>query len=157
MRFHSAPGGQGFHYHGDPEKTAGAWREGFFTVGDLGWLDSDGYLYLADRRTDLVITGGVNVYPAEDEGVLMGHPQIVDCAVVGIPDPRWGQSLLAVVETRAGAALDLPALQAWCRDRMADYKVPKRLVVVDALPRDPNGKVRKALLRERYAQSAEKP
>lgn len=149
----SAPGGQGFRYHGDPEKTAGAWRDGFFTVGDLGWLDADGYLFLADRRTDLVITGGVNVYPAEVEGLLAAHPDIVDCAVVGVPDPRWGQALLAVIEPRPGARVELAALQAWCRDRMADYKIPRRLALVDALPRDPNGKVRKALLREAYAGS----
>jgi len=147
----SAPGGAGFRYHRDPDKTARAWREGFFTVGDLGWVDADGYLYIADRRTDLVISGGVNIYPAEVEGVLITHPDIADCAVIGVPDARWGQALLAVVEPRPGAGLELPALQSWCRERLAAYKTPRHLVLVEALPRDPNGKVRKALLRERYA------
>jgi len=145
----SAPGGRKFRYHNAPEKTAKAFRDDFFTVGDLGHVDADGFLYVADRRADLILSGGVNVYPAEIESVLVTHPDVVDVAVYGVADPRWGQAVHAVVEPRAGSALDADALAAWCRVRMADYKCPRTWELVDRLPRDPNGKVLKRLLRER--------
>ncbi len=94
------PGGARFHYHDDPGKTAGAWRDDAFTVGDVGHLDADGYLYLTDRAVDMVIRGGVNVYPREIEEVLYTHPAVVDCAVFGVPDERLGEQIMAVVETR---------------------------------------------------------
>jgi long-chain acyl-CoA synthetase len=119
-------------------------------VGDVGWLDADGYLFIADRRTDMVISGGVNIYPAEIESVLLEHPDVVDAAVFGIPDERWGESLAAVIEPRRGAALTGDAVQAWCRERVADYKVPRSVQLVAELPRDPNGKVLKRQLREPY-------
>jgi long-chain acyl-CoA synthetase len=116
----------------------------------VGWLDADGYLFIADRRTDMVISGGVNIYPAEVEAVLLEHPDVVDAAVFGIPDDRWGESLAAVVEPRRGVALTADALQAWCRERVADYKTPRSVQFVAELPRDPNGKVLKRQLREPY-------
>ena len=94
-------GGARFHYHDDPDKTAGAWRDDVFTVGDVGHLDADGYLYLTDRAVDMVIRGGVNMYPREIEDVLHAHPAVVDCAVFGVPDERLGEQLIAVVEARA--------------------------------------------------------
>ena len=94
------PGGVGFRYHDDPTKTASAWRDDAFTVGDVGHLDADGYLYLTDRASDMVIRGGVNVYPREIEEVLYTHPAVVDCAVFGVPDERLGEQLHAVVEVR---------------------------------------------------------
>ena len=144
------PGGARFRYHGDPEKTAGAWREQGFTVGDVGHLDEDGYLYVTDRAADMVISGGVNVYPREVEEVLHRHPAVVDCAVFGVPDPRFGESLCAVVECRAPATSE--ELSAHCRELLADYKCPPRIDIVASLPRDPAGKVVKRHLREAYAR-----
>ncbi len=137
-----------FSYHNAPEKTASAFRGDFFTVGDMGWLDAEGYLYIADRRTDMVISGGVNIYPAEIEAALVAHPAVVDAAVFGVPDERWGEALHAVVESRRGAVVDAAGLQAWCRERLADYKAPRSVEFVGELPRDPNGKVLKRQLRE---------
>jgi long-chain acyl-CoA synthetase len=139
-----------FSYHNAPEKTAAAFRGDFFTVGDVGWLDADGYLFIADRRTDMVISGGVNIYPAEIEAVLLEHPDVVDAAVFGVPDDRWGESLAAVIEPRRGAALTGEAVQSWCRQRVADYKTPRSVQFVAELPRDPNGKVLKRQLRDPY-------
>jgi long-chain acyl-CoA synthetase len=141
----STPGGRKFSYHNDAEKTASAFRGDRFTVGDLGWLDDAGYLFIADRRTDMVISGGVNVYPAEIEAALIAHPDVVDAAVFGIPDERWGQSLHAVVEARTSMTAD--AIQAWCREKLADYKCPRTVEFTAELPRDPNGKVLKRQLR----------
>src|SRR5262245_35007912 len=138
----STLGGRKFSYHNAPDKTAAAFAGDFFTVGDVGWLDAEGYLFIADRRTDMVISGGVNIYPAEIEAVLLTHPDVVDAAVFGVPDERWGESLHAVVEARRGAAT-ADALQAWCREHLASYKTPRSVEFVAELPRDPNGKVLK--------------
>src|SRR6516165_5374235 len=142
------PGGARFEYHDDLEKTAGAWRDDAFTVGDVGHLDADGYLYLTDRAVDMVIRGGVNIYPREIEDVLYRHPAVVDCAVFGVPDARLGEQLVAVVEARSPVTPD--DLQAFCRERVADFKVPSSVELVDELPRQPNGKVLKRLLRAEH-------
>jgi long-chain acyl-CoA synthetase len=139
-------GGARFHYHDDPEKTESVWRDDAFTVGDVGHLDADGYLYLTDRASDMVIRGGVNIYPREIEDVLFTHPAVVDCAVFGVPDDRLGERLHAVIETRA--PVTDADLDAFCRARVADYKVPASWELVAELPRHPNGKVLKRLLRE---------
>jgi long-chain acyl-CoA synthetase len=136
-----------FRYHRDDEKTSAAFKGDRFTVGDMGYLDEDGYLFLTDRRADMVITGGVNVYPREIEDVLYLHPDVADCAVYGVPDDRWGEALKAVVQPRAGATLTADEVVAWCRERLADYKRPRLVVFVDELPRDPNGKIAKHRLR----------
>ena len=146
----STLGSRKFAYHNAPEKTAAAFRGDFFTVGDMGWLDDADYLYIADRRTDMVISGGVNIYPAEIEAALLAHPDVVDAAVFGVPDERWGESLRAVVEPRRGTSLTAESLQAWCRERLADYKTPRSVDLVAELPRDPNGKVLKRQLREPF-------
>jgi len=140
----------GFQYRNADEKNRSAFRDGFFTAGDLGALDTDGYLFLADRRTDLIITGGANVYPAEVESVLMQHPQIADVAVVGIPDPEMGKTVLAVVELRAGERAAAADIIAFVRRDLAHYKCPRRIELVDRLPREPSGKVRKGELVTRY-------
>ncbi len=140
-------GGEPFRYHGDPEKTSNAFRGSFFSVGDMGYLDSDGYLFLTDRKSDMVISGGVNIYPREIEDVLLLHPAVADCAVYGKPDPRWGESLVAMIQPRAGAVLEEDEVVGWCRERLADYKRPRAVIFVDLLPRDPNGKVAKHRLR----------
>jgi long-chain acyl-CoA synthetase len=138
-------------YYGDEEKTASIQLpDGRFTVGDIGWLDDDGFLYLADRRVDLIITGGSNVYPAEIEAVLVEHPMVADAAVFGIPDPDMGQQIKAVLEPAGDEPIDVDAVRAFVADRLAKFKVPKSFDVVDALPREAHGKLKKRLLREPY-------
>ncbi|MGY1723500.1 AMP-binding protein [Blastococcus sp. SYSU DS0533] len=143
--------GTRFHYRGDEGKTAAAWDGEWFTVGDVGHLDEDGWLFIGDRRSDLIISGGVNVYPAEVEGVLLAHPLVADAAVVGLPDDEWGERVTAVVEPRPEvtepAALEADLL-AHCRRELAGPKVPRRLAFVDALPRNEIGKVSRRGLRE---------
>jgi long-chain acyl-CoA synthetase len=133
-----------FSYFGDPEKTAAAWRttidgQRAFTVGDLGRLDDDGYLYLDGRREDLIITGGVNVYPLEVENTLHEHPGVEDVAVYGVPDDRWGQRVCAAVVGTAGE----DELAAYARERLAPPKRPKTWAFLDELPRTLTGKVRR--------------
>jgi long-chain acyl-CoA synthetase len=142
------PGTPKFQYHNAPDKTAEARQGDFFTVGDLGWLDDDGYLFLADRRVDLILRGGVNIYPAEIEHALASHPDVVDSAVFGLPDERLGQRVHAIVELRAGVAEDPESLSRHLREQLADYKLPATYEFVDVLPREPNGKVRKRELRD---------
>jgi long-chain acyl-CoA synthetase len=143
------PGGARFRYHNDAAKTAGAWRDDAFTVGDVGHLDEDGYLYITDRASDMVIRGGVNVYPREAEEVLYAHPAVVDCAVFGVPDRVLGERLKAVVEVRA-PGVTAAELIAHCRTSLAGFKCPEIVEIVETLPRDPNGKVRKRLLRDAH-------
>ncbi|HLX87986.1 MAG TPA: AMP-binding protein [Acidimicrobiales bacterium] len=144
----SAFAGRGFEYHNAPDKTRSAWRDGFFTVGDMGWLDEDGYLFLADRRTDLILSGGVNIYPAEVETALIEEPDVVDAAVFGLPDERMGQRVHAVVELRPGMPRDEEELRRRLGLNLADFKLPRTIEFVDELPREPNGKVLKTRLRE---------
>jgi len=139
------PSTQHFSYRNDPEATRGAWLDDAFTVGDIGHLSADGYLTITDRVSDMVLWGGVNIAPREIEEVLYEHPDVVDCAVFGIPDERDGEHLKAVVELRV--PVDTEVLAAHVRERLADYKVPHEWEIVSELPRDPNGKVLKRLLR----------
>ncbi|GAA6133099.1 AMP-binding protein [Halopseudomonas sabulinigri] len=122
------------------------------TVGDIGYLDEEGYLYVCDRKSDMVISGGVNIYPAEIEHVLITLPGVIDCAVVGMPDAEYGESLMAVVAAPAGL-LSAEQVQQFVRERLAGYKVPRRVELIEALPRDDNGKVAKRRLRERFVAS----
>jgi long-chain acyl-CoA synthetase len=142
-----------FEYKGDPEKTRAGRHGGYFTVGDVGELDDEGWLFLRDRKIDMIITGGVNVYPAEVEAVLLEHPAVADAAVFGIPHEEWGEEVKAVVEpvpgARPGRELE-EALLAHCRERLAAYKCPRSVDWSDALPRDPNGKLYKRRLRDPY-------
>jgi long-chain acyl-CoA synthetase len=140
--------GATFAYRGDAEKTAAASRDGFVTVGDLGHLDAHGYLYLADRRVDLIVTGGVNVYPAEVENALAADPDVADSAVIGLPDERMGQRVHAIVELRRGAAADPEGISSRLAGRLADFKRPRTYEFVDTLPRLANGKVLKWQLRQ---------
>ena len=135
-------------YHANAGATAQALRDGWFHTGDVGRCDDDGYLYVLDRRDDLIVSGGENVYPAEVEGVLLAHPGVLEAAVIGEADERWGQCVVAVVRLAAGAAIDVPALTAHCRATLAGYKVPRRFVEVTApLPRTASGKLRRVELR----------
>ncbi len=140
-----------FEYHGDEDKTQRAWRGDFFTVGDAGYLDEDGYLFLVDRKVDMIVSGGVNIYPAEVESALIMHPRVRDVAVFGIPDEQFGEQVKAVVEPATGADDALAdELLAWVRTRIAGYKCPRSVDFVETLPRDPNGKLYKRKLRDPY-------
>jgi long-chain acyl-CoA synthetase len=125
-------------------------REGLWTLGDMGYLDADGYLYVVDRQNDMVIAGGVNIYPAEIEAVLITMPGVADCAVFGIPDAEFGEVVAAAVQTTASAALDEVQVRAFLRERLADFKVPRVVAFHDELPREDTGKIFKRRLREPY-------
>ena len=156
-----APGAVGEVWTRSPYNMAGYWRkpeetaatidgEGWLRTGDAGYFDADGYLYLHDRIKDMVVSGGENVYPAEVENVLLSHPAIVDAAVIGVPDPKWGETVKAVVVLAPGEALDEANFIAHCRDHLAHYKCPTSVDVTDALPRNPSGKILKRELRAPY-------
>lgn len=152
-----APDKGRFKYHGDEDKTSSAYRGDYFTLGDMGYLDEDGYLYLTDRSANLIISGGVNIYPAEVDAVLLEHPAVGDAAVIGIPHEEWGEEVKAVIELQEGCApsAELEAeLIEFCRDRLAHYKCPRSVDFVDLLPRADNGKIYKRILREQYRESA---
>jgi long-chain acyl-CoA synthetase len=143
-----------FEYHNDPAKTAEAFNDrGWSTLGDMGSVDEEGYLYLSDRRTNLILSGGTNVYPAEVENLLALHPDVKDVAVIGVPDEELGQRVLAVVTpadmTLAGPGLERELID-YCRERLAHYKCPRQVVFDEDLPRLPTGKLAKRLLRDRY-------
>ena len=149
-----------------PQVMAGYWHnreatgavidvDGWFHTGDIGQADQDGYVYVVDRLKDMVITGGENVYPAEVEAVLYHHPAIAEVAVLGTPHEQWGEAVTAVVALNPGAALTLEELSAFARDKLAGYKIPLRLEFVDALPRNPAGKVLKYQLLERLTTPPE--
>jgi len=146
------PSGAPFEYHNDPAKTAAAIRpDGWASAGDIGRLDDDGYLYLLDRRVDLIISGGVNIYPAEIEQRLITHPAVADAAVVGIPHPDWGHQVVAILQPEDGWTGDdqLAAdLDAHCRATLASLKCPTRYDFRDSLPRTPAGKLLRRVLRE---------
>ncbi|HEY4278675.1 MAG TPA: AMP-binding protein [Conexibacter sp.] len=146
-------GGRPFEYHDDPEQTASVFTaQGWSTLGDVGHVDADGYLFLSDRKSDMIIVGGINVYPAEVEAVLLEHPGVRDVAVIGVPDEVYGEAVKAIVEpidAAAGAGL-VTELEAFCRTRLAKFKLPASFDLVDALPRQPTGKLAKRLLRDRY-------
>ena len=138
-------------YWNDPEATAAAIdAEGWLHTGDVGTYDADGFLFIVDRVKDMVITGGENVYPAEVENVLYEHPAIGEVAVIGLPDEQWGEVVVAVVTIRQDATVDLEELRVFASDRLARYKLPRRLEIVAALPRNPAGKVLKFELRARF-------
>ena len=135
-------------YWNNPDASREALVDGWFVTGDVGYADSDGYFYLVDRKKEVIISGGENVYPAEVELVLSDHPAIVEVGVVGVPDARWGEAVCAVVVVREGATLELDALREYCRVRLASYKLPKRLVQSPApLARNATGKIVKQSLR----------
>lgn len=150
----------GFAYHKDRDKTEENRVGDFFTVGDLGHLDEDGYLFLRDRKADVIISGGVNIYPAEIESVLLTNPAVADAAVFGIPHDEWGEEVKAVVEPAEDHRPDerlAAAILAHCTDRLAGYKRPKSLDFVAEMPRDPNGKLYKRRLRDPYWRGRANP
>jgi long-chain acyl-CoA synthetase len=149
----------GFEYHKDKEKTEKNRIGSFFTVGDIGYLDEDGYLFLCDRKTDMIISGGANIYPAEIEGAIHMHPKVADVAVFGIPHDDWGEEVKAVVEPKEGvvgdAALEADIL-AFLSDKIAKFKTPKSIDFTNEMPRDPSGKLYKRKLRDPYWEGHER-
>jgi long-chain acyl-CoA synthetase len=147
-------GGRPFEYHNDAEKTSGSRNaRGWTTLGDVGYVDADGFLHLTDRKAHMIISGGVNVYPQETENLLVTHPKVLDVAVIGVPDEEMGEAVKAVVTPRdmadAGPFLE-SELIAWCRERLSPIKCPKSIDFEAELPRHPTGKLYKRLLRDRY-------
>lgn len=141
-------------YWKDPEKTAAAFFGDWFRSGDVGYLDEDGFLYLTDRKKDMIISGGENIASSEVERVIYELPQVREVAVIGMPDQRWGERPIAVVVLADSAALELPDLTEHCRQRLASFKVPKQLIIRDSLPRNPSGKVLKRVLRAELEANA---
>jgi acyl-CoA synthetase (AMP-forming)/AMP-acid ligase II len=137
-------------YYNRPDATQGSLHDGFFSVGDVAYRDEEGYYYICDRRIDMIISGGVNIYPAEVEAVLHAHPAVMDAAVVGVPEDAWGESVKAVVQLRDGASASAEELIAFCGERLAGYKKPRSVDFVAELPRDAAGKLLKRKLRDAY-------
>lgn len=137
-------------YWNRPEATAEALRNGFFHTGDAGYFDEEGYLYIHDRIKDMIVSGGENVYPAEVENCLYAHPDIADVAVIGVPDEKWGESVKAVIVVNEGASPSDEAIIGWAKERIASYKCPKSIDRIQALPRNPSGKILRKDLREPY-------
>ena len=137
-------------YWNNPTATGETLRDGWLWTGDAGSLDAEGYLYVRDRIKDLIVTGGENVYSREVESVLFEHPDLIDAAVIGVPDPTWGEAVKAIVVPAPGIAVDPAEVIAFSRERLANYKCPKSVDLVDELPRNPSGKVLKRELRARY-------
>ena len=157
--FLQAPAATKFDYYGDSEKTAGAFRGDYFTLGDMGYMDDEGFLYLTDRTANLIISGGVNIYPAEVDAVLLEHPAVGDVATIGVPDEEWGEAVKAVVQPAEGVAGtdELAAeLMDFCRQHLAHFKCPRSVDFVAELPREDSGKIFKRKLREQY-RTASKP
>ena len=141
-------------YWKDPEKTASAFFDDWFRTGDVGYLDDDGFLYLTDRKKDMIVSGGENIASSEVERVIHELPEVREVAVIGLPDARWGERPVAIVVLANHAALDLPALTNHCRKHLAAFKVPKELIIRGSLPRNPSGKVLKRVLRAELEASA---
>ena len=142
-------------YWNAPEATAAAIVDGWYHSGDAGSVDEDGYLYIRDRYKDMIISGGENVYPAEVESVMLELPEVQEVAVIGVPDPHWGEVGLAVVVPAPGAPRDADGLCAALRERLAGFKVPKEVRYVDELPKTATGKIRKPDLRQTYVPTEE--
>jgi len=141
-------------YWNRPEISSEVLRGGWMHTGDMGALDEEGFLYLLDRKKDMIKTGSENVYSPEVESTICAHPAVLEAAVIGVPDPTWGEAIRAVVVRRPESALDEAELIAWCRDRLTHFKCPTSVVFTDLLPKGGTGKVQKNVLRERFGARA---
>jgi acyl-CoA synthetase (AMP-forming)/AMP-acid ligase II len=137
-------------YWNRQEATGKAIVDEWFYTGDAGYFDEDGYLYIHDRVKDMIVSGGENIYPAEVENAIFGHPSVADVAVIGVPDPKWGEAVKAVVVPKPGTKPDEAGIIAWARERIAGYKLPKSVDFIEALPRNPTGKILRRELRKPY-------
>ena len=144
----------GFDYSNDPESRARSEKHGHFSVGDLGWVDEDGYLFITDRKKDMIISGGANIFPAEIEAVLMRAPFIRDAAVFGAPDPEFGEQVVAAIEPADGWAPDADEVRHFLKGKLARFKQPRIIDFHDRLPREDTGKVFKPRLRAPYWEKA---
>jgi fatty-acyl-CoA synthase len=142
-------------YYNNPEATAAAFRNGWFHSGDAIRKDGEGFIYVVDRKTDMIVSGGENIYPAEIEEVLYKHPKILEAAVIGVRDEEWGESVKAIVVTKPGETLTEEEVIDFCKGRLASYKKPRSVEFIDSLPRNPAMKVLKTVLREKYGKSLE--
>jgi fatty-acyl-CoA synthase len=137
-------------YWNKPDATRAAVKEDWFHTGDAGYFDEEGYLYIHDRVKDMIVSGGENIYPAEVENALFGHPGVADAAVIGVPDDKWGEAVKAIVVKKEGSSPSPAEIIAWARERIAGYKLPKSVDFIDAIPRNPSGKVLRRELRLPY-------
>ncbi|HEY0649262.1 AMP-binding enzyme, partial [Phenylobacterium sp.] len=145
-----------FTYHGDDQKRRDTEKAGLIAPGDIGYFDKDGFLYLCDRAKDMIISGGVNIYPAEIEAELLKMPGVADCAVFGIPDEEFGEGVCAVVQPSEGADLSEASVKAYLREHVAGYKIPRRVELATDLPREDSGKIFKRKLREPFWEGLER-
>jgi acyl-CoA synthetase (AMP-forming)/AMP-acid ligase II len=145
---------RGYHimkgYWNLPDATAEVLRDGWVHTGDLGYFDSEGYIFLVDRKRDVIISGAFNIYPKEIEDVIVTHPKVKEVAVIGVPDEKWGEAVKAVVVPKKGVEVTEQEIIDYCRDHMASFKKPKTVDVIEKLPRNPYGKILKTVLREPY-------
>ena len=137
-------------YYNKPEATAKNMHDGFFSVGDIAYRDAEGYYFICDRKIDMIVSGGVNIYPAEIEAALTAHPAVADVAVIGVPDDYWGESVKAIVALLPATHATAEELIAFCGARLADYKRPRSIDFVSELPRNPTGKLLKKSIRDPY-------
>jgi fatty-acyl-CoA synthase len=137
-------------YWNRPEDTAETIKDGWLHTGDIAQMDKDGFLYIMDRKKDMIISGGENIYPAEVEDSLLAHPKLADVAVIGYPDKKWGESVKAIIVLKQGEELTEEELIEWCKGRIGKFKIPKKVVFTDSIPRTPTGKILKRLLREQF-------
>lgn len=140
-------------YYKNPEATSASFRDGWFYTGDLGYFDAEGYLFVSGRKKDMVKSGGISIYPLEIESVIYSHAAVLEAAVIGVPDPQWGEALKAVIVLKPGSQLDGAELLSYCKERLSAYKVPKSVAFVDSLPHTEVGKVNKVKVRELFANS----
>jgi len=138
-------------YWNNPKETEAAFRDGMFRTGDIGYQDGEGYFYIMDRRKDMIVTGGENVYSAEVEAVIYQHPAVLEAAVFGVPDSQWGELVMAIVALKPGMVLSADELIAHCRQSLAGFKVPRRIEFTESeLPKSGSGKILKRVLREKF-------
>jgi acyl-CoA synthetase (AMP-forming)/AMP-acid ligase II len=137
-------------YYKNPSATQEASRFGWHHTGDIGLKDEEGYFYIVDRKRDMVISGGFNIYPSEIEQVLWSHPAVEDCAVVGVPDEKWGEAVKAIIQLKPGVSAAIEEFEGFCRQRLGGMKTPKSFEVWDQLPRSPVGKVLKRSIRDHF-------
>jgi acyl-CoA synthetase (AMP-forming)/AMP-acid ligase II len=139
-------------YYKKPEETKNTLKNGWLYTGDLATIDEEGYITLVDRKKDMIISGGENVYSVEVEGVLFEHPNVLDAAIIGLPDEVWGEAVCAIIVPKEGAVVDELELKNFCRQKLAGYKVPRRIFIEKQLPRNASGKVLKYQLRQKMRE-----
>jgi fatty-acyl-CoA synthase len=137
-------------YYRKPEETQKTFSDGWLLTGDLATIDQDGYITIVDRKKDMIISGGENVYSVEVEQVLNSHPQVLEAATIGVPDEKWGEMVAAIIVSKNGEPIDEEEVQRYCKDRLAGYKIPKKFFYSDVLPRNASGKILKYQLRESF-------